>query len=105
MKCTDISKVNAEEVLKEVFGYSSEVNPLEYKGKCVKKTILNGKHAGEVISCPIRKKEDGYIYQLLLENKTKENVVVDYRVPVFMNYIPFMLLRYKTLDDRFDGAF
>jgi hypothetical protein len=104
LRSVDIGKDTVEAVFSEVFGYSSLVDPLTYQGKCVKKTILNGKHDGKIIDCPVAQPEPGYIYQLLVDTVGPDQQALDYRVPVFKRNIPFMLLRYKHVQDRFDNT-
>lgn len=104
LRSVDIGKDKVEQVFSEVFGYSSLVDPLTYQGKCVKKTILNGKHDGQIIDCPIKERQEGYIYQRLIDNTAPDGQLIDYRVPVFKHTIPFMLIRYKHKEDRFDNT-
>jgi hypothetical protein len=100
--CTDISKERVDQVFSEVFGYSSLLEPRQYVGQCVRKSNQNGLHDGKIITCPVGQPEEGYIYQLLIDNLTPDGLALDYRVPVFGDTIPFLLLRYKSLTNRFD---
>jgi hypothetical protein len=102
LRSVDIGKDYVDKVFSEVFGYSSLIDPLTYQGKCVKKTIINGKHDGQIIDCPVAKVQEGYIYQLLIDTIDSSQQALDYRVPIFKQEIPFMLLRYKHSNDRFD---
>ena len=100
LQCDDISKIKVEKEFQEVFGYGMAVDPETYTGVCVQKSDENAKHDGKVISCPMRP-ESGYIYQKLIDN-TVGGEAVDIRVIIFKERIPFVVLRYKNLDDRFN---
>lgn len=101
LKCIDISKQHIEKVFTEVFGYKSFLNPVTYKGVCVKKSNLNGQHDGEIIQCPVEKIEKDFVYQKLINNRHDDEFVVDMRVPIFNKTIPFAFLKYKPENDRF----
>jgi hypothetical protein len=105
LRCNDIRKDHLELVFKEVFGYGSIVDPRKYQGKCVRKSILNARHDGVVIECPVEKIDEGLIYQVLIDNQVGENRVMDFRVPVFNGTIPFISIWYKTIVARFQGDF
>jgi O-antigen/teichoic acid export membrane protein len=97
---TDISKERVEKIFTEVFGYSMEVDPRTHTGPYVQKSNQNTTHDGKVFTEPTEPKE-GFIYQKLIDNQLG-NEVVDIRVPIFGDIIPFVVLRYKDLDNRFD---
>ena len=99
--CLDISKTYVDEVFYKVFGYRTVVDPLTYAGKCVQKSDINAQHDGKVIQCPIDKKEEGYIYQILINNEVKEGFVEDIRLPVFKDEFPHVYIRRHRLQDRF----
>ena len=88
--CKDVSKSYIARVFHDVFGYSIAVDPLTYDGKCVVKSDLNAQHDGKIISCPINTIQSGVVYQKLIENEVEENRVLDFRVPVFKQSIPFV---------------
>jgi hypothetical protein len=97
----DISKILVEKNFNEIFGYSSFINPLEYKGKAVKKNDINAKHDGEIIDCPVQKIEEGFIYQKLIDNSFSDNLIMDIRVPVIKKTVDFVYLKYRYIDIRF----
>jgi hypothetical protein len=99
--CTDISKERVEAVFSEVFGYSSFVDPVSFRGAAVRKSDTNGRHDGTIVSLPVATPEPGCVYQKLLNHVNDEGMAVDYRVPVFGRVIPYMTLRYKPLQSRF----
>ncbi len=100
-RCTDISKEKVDKVFAKAFGYDLSVDPLAYKGKCVIKSNENAQHDGKIIDCPIDKPEENVVYQKVIDNLFDENSVLDLRVPVMGNEIPFVYYKFKTLDKRF----
>ncbi len=102
LNSTDISKSYINQVFEKIFGYSATIDPLTYQGKCVKKSNSNALHDGKIISCPIKSKDNSYVYQKVLDNRHKE-FVRDIRIPIIKNKIPFVLFKYKTLEKRFTG--
>ena len=109
LNCQDVSKSFINQIFYEAFGYSIAVDPLTYTGKCVVKSNLNAQHDGKIISCPIEQIEDSeseVVYQKLVDNELQEGKVVDYRVPIFKQVIPFVyvyLKHNKTETQRFFG--
>lgn len=101
--CLDISKNYVDKLSREVFKYSTLVNPSEYHGRCVKKSDTNSRHDGKIIACPIGEDEiqDGYIYQILVNNEEDGKYVEDIRVPFYKDHIPFVYLKYKLLHNKF----
>ncbi|MCF7814070.1 MAG: hypothetical protein K9N09_08180 [Candidatus Cloacimonetes bacterium] len=99
--CTDISKETISANFKNVFGYDLIINPLKYKGYCVQKNNLNAKHDGKIIKCPVSHPEPDFIYQKLINNKVNDNMIVDIRVPIFKDIIPFVYLKYRNIQTRF----
>lgn len=87
LRCTDISKANVEQLFIEIFGYSSLVDPTAYEGNCVKKPDLNSVGKGEVLTCPVSKKEEGFVYQKLIDSRD-EGYQHEYRVPIIFGEIP-----------------
>jgi D-alanine-D-alanine ligase-like ATP-grasp enzyme len=41
------------------------------------------------------------VYQKLVSNEVADGLVEDMRVPVFRDVIPFVYLKYRSVDDRF----
>lgn len=100
--CHDISKSHVDKIFQEVFGYSSIVNPLIFRGKIVRKSNMNGTHDGKIMDYPIKEIESGYIYQKLINNEVDENFVQDIRVTIFKNEIPYLVLKYRPIKNRFN---
>jgi hypothetical protein len=99
--CRDISKQKVDKVHLEVFGYNTIIDPLIYQGIAVMKSDENARHDGQKIECPVKAKEDGVVYQILIDNEVDDRFVVDYRVPVMKSNIPLVYKKYKTHDVRF----
>lgn len=100
--CLDISKEHVDLVFHEVFGYRSFVNPQDFEGLCVKKSNSNATHDGQIIECPSKENEEGYVYQKLIDNQIDDEFVLDVRVPVIGQDIPCVLYKYRRLIDRFN---
>lgn len=99
--CTDISKNKVDAIHLEVFGYNTIIDPTKHLGKAVQKSDINALHDGKIIECPIDKKTEGSIYQILLDNVFDNEFVVDYRVPVIKGEIPFCYKKFKRMNVRF----
>ena len=104
INCNDISKKNVDDIFNQVFGYGLIINPLEYEGNCVKKNDLNATHDGIIINCPVQKTEKDFIYQKIVNNEHDNFLVQDIRVPVFEGKIPFVYLKYRSIQDRFNNT-
>ncbi len=77
------------------------IDPLSYKGKCVKKSNLNGRRDGRIIDCPVEKPQEGFVYQMLIDNTAGDFLVRDIRVPLLGENIPLVYLKYRSISDRF----
>lgn len=88
LACTDISKTRVEQVFREVFGYSSFVDPTLHRGRCVMKSDDNAeKDWGAVIQCPVDTPREGCVYQVFVDSE-HDGVQVEYRTPVILGSIP-----------------
>jgi hypothetical protein len=102
LHCRDISKAHTDRIFREVFGYRLNLDPLAHVGPCVRKSNLNARHDGRVISCPIEP-EPGFVYQKVIDNEVGDGLVQDVRVPVFKDTIPFVYLKYRSVERRFSN--
>lgn len=100
----DISKTFVDQAFNKIFGYSGCVDPLQFHGKIVRKSDLNAMHDGYIMDGPIAKKEDGFIYQLLIDNRHDEYTVMDIRVPVIGQVTDFVYLKYRQIQHRFKNT-
>jgi hypothetical protein len=100
--CNDVSKVKVEHVFQEIFGYGTFVDPELHQGFCVMKSDENTTHDGQVVKCPIRGKMKDAVYQKVINN-TVGNDVLDLRVPIVRDKVPFVYLKYRPLSSRFSN--
>lgn len=100
--CTDISKVKVDQVHQQVFGYNTFIDPSSYHGIAVQKSDINALHDGKVIQCPVTTNLDSKsVYQVLIDNTFNDELVMDYRVPVYDGDIPLLYCKYKSIEKRF----
>jgi hypothetical protein len=104
LDCEDISKTAVARVFSTVFGYTLAVDPLSFVGEAVQKSDLNGAHDGRVVRCPVPSREDGCVYQRVIDNRVENDLVEDIRAPVFGGRIPFAYLKYRPAADRFGNT-
>ena len=104
INCHDISKVRVDQLMKEICGYGSLIDPKTFTGKCIKKYDENGKGGGEIIDCPIAEliPEDGSIYQQFIETNPA-GPQLEYRVPIVMGTIPILFEVYKDNPEEVQG--
>jgi hypothetical protein len=97
----NIGKKYIDQMFKEVFGYSISIDPLSFMKKCVRKSDINAKHDGTIIQCPIKRVEDKYVYQKLVDNSWGDDSVMDIRVIVIKNVLPYLFLKFRKRSVRF----
>lgn len=101
---TDISKGHVGRVFSEVFGYELDVDPQTHSGPILRKSEKNATHDGQVLQGPLdREGSDEYVYQRLVNN-VEDDLAVDLRVPIFGSHIPFVRVKYRPVNKRFDHA-
>ncbi|MGY8926889.1 MAG: hypothetical protein ACKVJC_06305 [Flavobacteriales bacterium] len=101
---SDISKVYVDNAFKEVFGYSTFIDPLTYKGKIVRKSDLNAKHDGTILNGPLKTIDEESIYQILIDNSYNDTLVKDIRVPVVIAALDFTYIKYRDITERFKNT-
>ena len=104
MSIRDISKLHIDKIHKEIFGYSTQIDPLLYTGKIVRKNNLNAKHDGKIYQGPINSLEQGYIYQILIDNSYSDDLVMDIRVTVVEEILDFVYIKYRLISERFKNT-
>lgn len=104
IECKNIDKKHIDSIFKRVFGYSIMVNPLVFVGDCVVKSNLNGRHDGKIITCPIKRIDENCVYQKVINNQINDELVQDIRMPIFNQTIPFIYLKYRSINDRFSNT-
>lgn len=100
-RCLDISKRRMETAFETVFGYSLAINPLTHVGHAVAKGEENAVHDGQVIICPIDRREEGKVYEVLIDNSISTDVVEDLRVVVAGNQLPIVYRKRRWKLERF----
>lgn len=97
------SKKNVHFHFMRTFGYPLAVNPRIYSGKIVVKSNQNAMHDGVVISGPIDLEDQNKTYSVLVDNTTADGKYVwDIRVPIVGGVIPFVYVKYRTIEMRFE---
>ena len=100
----DIGKLHIDKIHKDIFGYSTVVDPLNYTGKIVKKSDINAKHDGTILQAPINSIDESCIYQILIDNTVSEKLVMDIRVPVVGAVLEFVYIKYRDISERFKNT-
>jgi len=101
LNCNNISKKYVDNVFRSVFAYCTEIDPVTYKGVCVKKNNINALHDGQIIECPVDKTDKNYIYQKLINNTYNDHLIQDLRTPIIKGNIPIVFLRRRPIEGRF----
>jgi len=100
--CNDISKSRVAKVFLEVFGYDLAIDPSTATEPFLEKGEENGVHDAEIHDTP-RAAEPGRVYQKLLDNRTTDGMVLDYRCPTVFGDIPLVFLKERPIGKRFDN--
>lgn len=98
--CTDISKSHVAQVFQSVFGYSLSLDPSQARGPYLEKGEENGIHDAEIRDTPTEPKP-GRVYQKLIDNRTADGTVLDYRCPTVFGQVPLVFLKERPIDKRF----
>jgi len=101
--CSNVRKDYVDAVSREIFGYSSLIDPLVHIGAAVEKSNEQAAHNGRIIECPITRVKDNHIYQKLINNQVQEDTYRDIRIPVFGKSIPLVFFKNKDVSIRFTG--
>lgn len=107
-RCNDVGKVKVGQLFYDIFGYSLDVNPLNYQGRMVEKSIMNGTNNANIVEGPLppEKIQAGFVYQKEINNYSEiNNFMLVYRVPVYANKIPLVYLKYRPYKNRFTGNY
>lgn len=98
--CNDISKSRVGEVFEQVFGYALTVDPQTYHGPIAVKSETNGVHDGFEANAPIQR-DDGMVYQVLIDNTVDGQWVEDLRCPIIGGDIDLVFIKRRPLTNRF----
>lgn len=102
LHCNNIMKTYVDDFVYEVFGFKTRIDPLKHHGPAVVKSEWNATHSGKIVHCPIHAVENESIYQLVINNKTNDDWYEDIRIPVAGNIIPFVYIKLKSTENRFE---
>jgi hypothetical protein len=95
-------KHSVEQVFGRIFGYELAVDPTIHRGQCVVKSARHtSAHDGRLVDCPIHTADDTMSYQRLIDNRAERGMVLDLRVPIIGQRIPFVYRKFRPVDDRF----
>jgi hypothetical protein len=100
----DISKVLVDKVHLDIFGYNTFVDAKSYEGKLVQKNDVNAIHDGQILQGPLSEIEEGFIYQILIDNRFSESLVLDIRVIFAGEALDFVYLKYRDIKERFKNT-
>ena len=100
--CTDISKSYVAQTFLDIFGYNLAIDPATATGPYLEKGEENGIHDAEIRKSP-KTAEPGRVYQKLIDNRTKNGTVLDYRCPTVFGDIPLVFLKERPIGKRFDN--
>lgn len=98
--CNDISKEKVDEIFTNVFGYSSFVDPKTFVGKYVKKNNYNGLRDAKILTQK-ETKEDGYIYQKLINSELNNMIIEDLRIFIIKGKVVLLQRKTRLTDRRF----
>jgi hypothetical protein len=97
----DTGKRNVARIFAQAFGYDLAVDPTKHTGHCVAKSNANSAHDGRLVNCPIDAVEPDLAYEMLIDNRVGTAEVLDLRVPVVGDELPFVYLKRRPIDVRF----
>lgn len=99
-KCNDISKSHVAETFRAVFGYDLSLDPTQATAPFLEKGEENGIHDARIHQSPTPS-VSGRVYQKLVDNRTDDGTVLDYRCPSVFGDIPLVFLKERPLNKRF----
>jgi hypothetical protein len=97
----DTGKRNVARVFAQAFGYDLAVDPTRHVGLCVAKSNADSAHDGRLLECPIAAADPRLAYQMLVDNRAGPDEMLDLRVPVVGDELPFVYLKRRPIDARF----
>ncbi len=101
-QCRDISKSHVATTFEAIFGYGLSIDPETATGSYLEKGEANGVHDASIHHSPSQA-ERGRVYQRLIDNKTEDGTVLDYRCPTVFGDVPLVFLKERPVDKRFDN--
>lgn len=67
----------------------------------MRKNDLNALHDGVILDCPIDAIEEGFIYQILIDNKNEKGLYEDMRIAIIGQELPIAYLKYRNDEQQF----
>lgn len=101
--CNDISKEKVEEVHKDVFGYGTFIDPENFEGEYVKKNNYNGLRDARILK-QTEIREEGYIYQKLINNEIDDLLIEDLRIFIIKGKVVMLQKKRRFKDRRFGSS-
>lgn len=98
--CTDISKSHVGTIFEQVFGYTLTVDPETYTRDMAVKSEINGRHDGRIETGPTAR-QDGLVYQKLIDNSVNDIWAEDLRCPIVGGEIALIFIKRRPLKTRF----
>jgi len=98
--CTDISKSHVAKHFESVFGYDLSLDPSTATNPYLEKGEENGIHDAEIRDTPTEP-TPGRVYQKLIDNRTPNGTVLDYRCPTVFGDVPLVFLKERPISKRF----
>ena len=98
--CLTADKFYVDDVFWRVFKRSTRAGILTGYGYCVKKSIKQAVHDGEIVQKPVDL-EEGFIYQKLLDSRCQTDLLCDIRVPYIGGEIPCLWLKFRPITNTF----
>ncbi len=98
--CLDISKSHVAKTFQDIFGYSLSLDPERAKHPYLEKGEANGIHDASIRDTP-QARAPGRVYQKLIDNRTADGTVLDYRCPTVFGDIPLVFLKERPISKRF----
>lgn len=102
--CVSAGKKYINLIFEKVFGYSFMVDPTEFKGSCLAKSIEQAAHNGKITQCPIDVADNTLIYQKIIDTRINERYIRDVRVPVFKDQIGCLFSKIRPFNQLVGGV-
>lgn len=97
----NVRKDVIEGVFTDIFGYTSSINPLTYKGSFIEKSKRNAVHDGKIYQSPIPETKKGKIYQKLIDTRISHDTLKDVRVVIMKDEIPQVFIKEFSVNSMF----
>ena len=99
-RCNNVLKNNVDSKWEAVTGRGLSVNPMEFKGWCVEKTLKQGTNSGRFVMCPHPPKKD-FGYFKWVDTRDENMMLNDYRMVICGGKVILCLIKRKPQDNPF----